>query len=82
VHELVHGDAQQRSAWSVCTIAFAVGQAAAAYGFSYLFAQTDGAYPVLFGIGAGAFVLALALDLAVACIGQDPARARGVGELL
>jgi MFS family permease len=80
VHELVHGDAQQRSAWSVCTIAFAVGQAAAAYGFSYLFAQTDGAYPVLFGIGAGAFVLALALDLAVACIGQAPTRSRRIAE--
>lgn len=66
VHELLHDHALQRSAWSICTISFAVGQAAAAYGFSYLFAQTDGAYAVLFGIGAGAFVLALAIDLAVA----------------
>ena len=81
VHELVRGDAQQRGAWSVCTIAFAVGQAAAAYGFSYLFARTDGAYPILFGIGAGAFVLALALDFAIACVGRNPGRSPRMGEL-
>jgi MFS family permease len=68
VRELVHDDASQRRTWSACTIAFAVGQAAAAYGLSYLFARTDGAYGVLFGIGAGAFAVALVLDLAVAAM--------------
>ena len=66
VHELVHVEAQRRRAWTVCTVAFAIGQAAAAYGFSYLFAKTGGAYVTLFVIGAAAFVLALLIDLAVA----------------
>jgi hypothetical protein len=66
VHELVHAEPQRRRAWTVCTIAFAIGQAAAAYGFSYLFAKTGGAYVMLFVIGAGAFALALLIDVAAA----------------
>jgi predicted MFS family arabinose efflux permease len=66
VHELVHVEAERRRAWTICTVAFAVGQAAAAYGFSYLFATTGGAYAWLFAVGAGAFALALLIDLAVA----------------
>jgi hypothetical protein len=38
----------------------------AAYGYSYVFAITGGGYRLLFALGAGAMVLALALDLAVA----------------
>jgi predicted MFS family arabinose efflux permease len=72
VHELVHGEPQRRRAWTVCTVAFAIGQAAAAYGFSYLFAQTGGAYVLLFAVGAGAFALALVLDLAVAFVARRP----------
>jgi predicted MFS family arabinose efflux permease len=70
VHELVHVEPQRRCAWTVCTVAFAIGQAAAAYGFSYLFAKTGGAYGLLFVSGAGAFALALALDLAVAFVAR------------
>jgi MFS family permease len=70
VRELVHDEALQRHAWSTCTVAFAVGQAVAAYGFSYVFAQTDGAYVALFAIGAGAFALALALDLGAAVVSR------------
>jgi predicted MFS family arabinose efflux permease len=66
VHELVHVEHERRRAWSICTVAFAVGQAAAAYGFSYLFAKTGGAYVLLFAVGASAFALALLLDLVVA----------------
>jgi predicted MFS family arabinose efflux permease len=66
VHELVHVEAQRRRAWTICTVAFAIGQAGAAYGFSYLFAKTGGAYVLLFAVGAGAFALAVLLDLAVA----------------
>jgi predicted MFS family arabinose efflux permease len=66
VHELVHVEAQRRHAWTICTVAFAVGQAAAAYGFSFLFATTGGAYVLLFAVGAGAFALALLVDLVVA----------------
>jgi predicted MFS family arabinose efflux permease len=72
VHELVHVEPQRRRAWTACTVAFAIGQAAAAYGFSYLFAKTGGAYVMLFIIGAGAFALALVLDLAVAAFARIP----------
>jgi predicted MFS family arabinose efflux permease len=55
----------QKAAWSTATTAFALGQAAAAYGFSYLFAQT-GSYAPLFALGAVALALALVIDLLVA----------------
>ena len=42
-----------------------VGQAAAAYGFSFLFARS-GDYGLLFALGAGAIALALLIDLAFA----------------
>jgi predicted MFS family arabinose efflux permease len=64
VHELIPHDAdQQRKAWGVCTTAFALGQAAAAYGFSYIFAHTGGAYRMLFALGAAALASALAIDV-------------------
>jgi predicted MFS family arabinose efflux permease len=67
VHELIPLDAdQQRKAWGLCTTAFALGQAAAAYGFSYIFAHTGGAYRVLFALGAAALATALVLDVSMA----------------
>ncbi len=45
--------------------AFALGQGAAAYGLSLLYAETGG-HAVLFGLGAGALILALAIDLGIA----------------
>ncbi len=69
VHELVPNDpGGQQAAWSLTTMAFALGQAGAAYGFSFLFEHTGG-YNLLFALGAGALVLALALDLAVTGLG-------------
>ena len=63
-HELVGGDAAaQQRAWRFATIAFAIGQAVAAYGFSYLYAGGS-SYALLFALGAGALVLALLIDLA------------------
>jgi MFS family permease len=64
VHELIPdaGD-RQRRAWGLCTAAFALGQAAAAYGFSFIFAQLGGGYRVLYGLGAIALGAALILDL-------------------
>ena len=54
VHELVPDDAErQRAAWSVTTMAFALGQAAGAYGLSFLFAR-GGRYTTLFTVGAAA----------------------------
>jgi predicted MFS family arabinose efflux permease len=64
VHELAAPE-QARAAWSRATIAFAVGQAAGAYGLSWLFAAS-GDYGLLFALGAAAILLALLLDLAFA----------------
>lgn len=67
IHELVpHSIEQQRATWSHATTSFALFQAAAAYGFSWIYAQTGGDYLVLFALGGGAVVLALAIDLALA----------------
>ncbi len=61
VHELVAGPRQQ-AAWSVCTIAFAIGQVGGAYGLSFLYAAR-GSHALLFVVGAAALALALVLDL-------------------
>ena len=67
IHELVpHPTEQQRATWSHATTSFALFQAAAAYGFSWIYAQTGGDYLVLFALGGGAAVLALAIDLGLA----------------
>jgi predicted MFS family arabinose efflux permease len=65
VHELVAPDVQSRTAaWSRATVAFALGQAAAGYGLSFVYART-GDYATLFALGAGALALALAIDFTV-----------------
>lgn len=67
IHELApHSAEQQRATWSHATTSFALFQAAAAYGFSWIYAQTDGDYLVLFGLGGSAVVVALAIDLGLA----------------
>ena len=67
VHELIPCDVdQQKRAWGLCTTAFALGQAAAAYGFSFAFAQTGGSYRVLFATGAAALASALIIDMLAA----------------
>lgn len=52
----------QTRGWSIATIAFSVGQAAGAYGLSYLF-DVRGDYTLLFACGAGALLLALVLNI-------------------
>lgn len=65
IHELLpHHPTEQKAAWSAATTAFALLQAAGAYGMSYLFAA-GGSYPVLFASGAAAMALALLIDLVV-----------------
>ncbi len=67
VHELVPDRADlHRRAWGIATTAWAIGQAVAGYGFSFLFAQTGGSYVVLFGVGAAALWLALVIEFAAA----------------
>jgi len=56
------GSERARAAWGSATIAWAVGQAAAAQAFSFVFARS-GSYLLLFGIGTGAVLVALAVDL-------------------
>lgn len=74
IHELIPHDAgAQRAAWSRVTASFAVFQAAAAYGFSYLFSR-GGGYLDMFAIGACAVALALLIDLVVAVTGRDALR--------
>jgi len=64
VQDLVPADGEARqAAWGLATAAFALGQAGAAYGFSFLFARTGG-YAPLFQLGAAALVLGLVIDLA------------------
>jgi predicted MFS family arabinose efflux permease len=62
--ELIPGDpARQAAAWGLCTTAFALGQAIAGYGFSFIFARSENAYPILFLLAAAALRLALTIDL-------------------
>jgi predicted MFS family arabinose efflux permease len=66
VHELASPDMRGRTtAWSRATTAFALGQAAAGYSLSFVYART-GDYRTLFALGAAAVALALVVDLTVA----------------
>ncbi len=72
VHELVAPDVQSRTAaWSRATAAFAVGQAVAGYGLSFVYART-GDYATLFALGAAAIAVALAIDLTVGRAALSP----------
>jgi hypothetical protein len=67
IHELLrHTPSRQKAAWSKATTSFAVFQALAAYGMSFLFEHTDGDYAILFVLASAALVLALLIDLAAA----------------
>ena len=65
IHELLpHHPTEQKAAWSVATVAFALFQAAAAYRDSLSCSRTVVAtLQLLFVIGAAAMTLALAIDL-------------------
>lgn len=72
VHELLpHHPVAQKTAWSAATTSFAVLQAVAAYGMSFLFAHNGGDYRGLFVIGAVVMALALAIDLIAALVARD-----------
>ncbi|MEW6343792.1 MAG: YbfB/YjiJ family MFS transporter [Pseudomonadota bacterium] len=60
---LVHHPSAQKAAWSKATTSFAVLQAVAAYGLSFLFSASGGNYLMLFVIGAASLAIALAVDL-------------------
>jgi hypothetical protein len=62
VRELARDEPGAQAGWSRATLAYAVGQAAAAYGLSFLFART-GSYALLFELAAAALTVALVIDL-------------------
>jgi len=73
MHELVHDGRRRQAAWSWCTTAFAIGQAVAAYGFSYLFSRMGGgAYEPMFLLAAAALVAAVLLDIAQSAVHTRP----------
>ncbi|MEK6420278.1 MAG: YbfB/YjiJ family MFS transporter [Burkholderia gladioli] len=74
LHELLaHHPAQQDPAWRTATVGFALFQALAAYGLSFVFSHNGGNYRMLFVIGAAAMILALAIDvIAAATARRDP----------
>jgi predicted MFS family arabinose efflux permease len=65
---LTHHPSLQKQAWSKATTSFAVLQALGAYGMSFVFERSGGDYRLLFGLGAAAITLALAIDLLVAIV--------------
>jgi predicted MFS family arabinose efflux permease len=69
---LPHHVEQQKAAWSFATVGFALMQAAAAYGLSFVFARNGGDYRPLFLIGSAAMIAALAIDLATAAMAKKP----------
>ena len=72
---LPHHAEQQKAAWGFATVGFALMQAAAAYGLSFVFARNGGDYRPLFLIGSAAMVAALAIDLATAAMTKSRAPA-------
>ena len=74
IHELTARPRDRQAAWSIATVAFALGQAVAAYGFSFLLTRS-GDYALLYALGAAALLSAFAIDLRATGIGTaEPAR--------
>jgi predicted MFS family arabinose efflux permease len=64
LHEvLAHHPASHKLAWGRATIAFALMQAVAACGMSWLLMRSGGHHAPLFAVGGAAIALALAIDL-------------------
>jgi predicted MFS family arabinose efflux permease len=74
--ELIPDDpSRQAVVWGYCTTAFAIGQAVAGYGFSFIFATMGNAYSILFASAGAAFLVALAIDLLLPTAGMKGSRA-------
>ncbi|MDQ7974361.1 MAG: YbfB/YjiJ family MFS transporter [Rhodocyclaceae bacterium] len=63
VHEHVQDHSARQRLWSLATVSFALMQAVSGYAYSALYQVTHGHHVLLFGIGALAYVLALAIDI-------------------
>lgn len=73
-HTLPHDPSAQSASWSRATTVFALFQALAAYGYSWLFAAAGGDHRVLMLVGAAALGLALLSDLLLARAAWQPVR--------
>ena len=73
-HTLPHDPSAQSASWSRATTVFALFQALAAYGYSWLFAAAGGDHRVLMLVGAAALGLALLSDLLLARAAWKPIR--------
>jgi len=74
LHEvLAHHPASHKLAWGRATIAFALMQAVAACGMSWLLVRSGGQHALLFRVGGVAIALALAIDLVSRRFIRDPA---------
>ncbi|ARP92603.1 MFS transporter [Bordetella genomosp. 9] len=75
VHELLGDHPHLRDpAWRTATVGFALFQAIAAYGLSFVFSHSGGDYRLLFAIGASAMLLALVIDAGAAIRARLPSR--------
>ena len=63
VHEHVDDHHARQRLWSMATVSFALMQAMSGYAYSALYQATHGRHVLLFGIGALAYALALAIDI-------------------
>ena len=63
VDELTRSNEDRRHAWAKATMAFAAGQAAGGFLFSFVFAQSGGSYALLFGLGSAALALSFVTSL-------------------
>lgn len=65
LHQLLQHDASaQHAAWSRATTVFALFQALAGYGYSWMFSHSGGNYHLLLATAIGALLLALLADMA------------------
>ncbi|MEX0955015.1 MAG: YbfB/YjiJ family MFS transporter [Rhizobiaceae bacterium] len=78
--EIITDPRDRKTAWSVATIVFALGQASAGYLFSYMFAATEGDYALLFAFGSAA--IGLALIVALTPYGSSGRKPRSPGKPL
>lgn len=63
LHRILSGDAHgQNIVWSKATTVFALTQALAGYGYSYLFAHSGGDHRILMGVGAAALAMIILSD--------------------
>lgn len=75
LHHILASDAPaQNAAWSRATTVFALFQALAGYGYSYLFAGSGGNYHLLLEVAIGALLLALLADGAKKILSGQGAR--------